>query len=455
MEDTKTKIESFVESAINRRDNQLLDILWIFSYCIPSMSGYHNNKEAFKKWLDTVYVRNLNKKYVKSPEIKERMDVFEDFLNEMPNFLSKETFDEDNKLLKEILINKTSKMLVQNANNRLSELSSLDKKILSFVLNYIPIRMEDSVKEAEKQRKQSPNNTEKYSSLPDFRVGAEREPGEISHLDINLEGWTYIFNVLFDEGLKDSKFKVKFDSQSVEFIPWPWGQYKEYSFWQLGDELVKMGVGFWTFSMSAKGYVGVDFTIPSFIYDGVKEFKNKFQKPENFEKQIEEIKQKKEKKWKFDLEGTEAISETSESKLEFSIISNLEILEEGLELIGNQYSTSVGCIDVLCKDKNGNFVVVELKKEKGSYRVVGQIQKYMAWVSENLTEDKQVRGIIVVKEADKDLEYAIRGSKFLIDIKVFGQEPPTPENTKYCTNCGKQLQKSAKFCDKCGQNVWL
>lgn len=64
-----------------------------------------------------------------------------------------------------------------------------------------------------------------------------------------------------------------------------------------------------------------------------------------------------------------------ESEIEASIISNPEILEEGVELVGNQYPTSVGYIDILCRDKNGNFVVVELKRGAGSYKAVGQIQR--------------------------------------------------------------------------------
>jgi len=99
--------------------------------------------------------------------------------------------------------------------------------------------------------------------------------------------------------------------------------------------------------------------------------------------------------------------------------------------------------------------VVELKRGIGTHIVVGQIQKYMAWVNENLAKDKQVRGIIVVKERDKSLEYAIKGSKFQVEIKIFEEDPPTEENIKYCTNCKKQLPKSAKFCSKCGQNVWM
>jgi len=149
------------------------------------------------------------------------------------------------------------------------------------------------------------------------------------------------------------------------------------------------------------------------------------------------------------------LSEISKYEIEASIVSNPEILEEGLELIGNQYQTPVGRIDVLCRDKNQNFVVVELKKDMGSYNVVGQIQKYMAWINENLAEGKQVRGIIVVKKYDKDLEYAVKGSKFPIKIKIFGEEPPIEENIKYCDNCGKPNKKSARYCIKCGHEFWM
>ena len=182
---------------------------------------------------------------------------------------------------------------------------------------------------------------------------------------------------------------------------------------------------------------------------------------ENFEEKINEIKNQKESKkleikWKFeDFEEIETVSEVLEQEIEASISSDPEIVEEGLSLVARQFPTSVGNIDILCKDKNGNFVVIELKKDKGSYKVVGQIQKFMAWVEGNLAKDEKVRGIIVVREHDQGLEYAIRGSKFPIEIKIFGKEPPTGKNIKYCTECGKANPKSAKYCIKCGQEFWM
>ena len=144
-----------------------------------------------------------------------------------------------------------------------------------------------------------------------------------------------------------------------------------------------------------------------------------------------------------------------EKQIEETIVKNPEILEDGLKLIGSQYKTSVGFIDILFKDKEDSFVVVELKRGKGSDKVVGQIQRYMAWVNENLTQTKSVRGIIVVKEIDKKLNYAIKGSKFPIDVITFKNEPPIKNNIKYCDKCGALNRKSAKFCERCQNKFWM
>ena len=471
--EVEEEIVHFVDDVIEKNDFELLDILWIFSYSIPSMSGYYNNEEAFKKWLVKVCARNLQKKYnLKPAETKEKVMVFVDFLNSMPDFLSKETFDEDDKRLKEILINKSSKNLVQNIKDKVHDLSDLDRKILSFVLNYIPIRIHDSTKEVEtgkqygisiyeefevcskeveKIKQWRSTYKDKYGFLFDFHIRTNGETDDIVYFEIDPKDWTYIFNLLFDEELKEQRFKTKPYRRSIRSIQ---EQYDEYSFWKFGDELVKIGVGYWTFYISPRGNVSIDFIIPNFIYEDIKTYKEHLPIIENFAEKINEIKKKKE--WGLeDFEETEAVNEVLESEIETSIISNLEILEEGLELIGNQYSISVGYIDVLCRDKNENLVVIELKRGTGSHKVVGQIQKYMAWVSENLAEGKQVRGIIVVKEYDKELGYAIKGSKFPIEVKIFGQEPPTEENIKYCDRCGKPNKKSAKYCIKCGQEFWM
>ncbi len=85
-----------------------------------------------------------------------------------------------------------------------------------------------------------------------------------------------------------------------------------------------------------------------------------------------------------------------------------EKLEKGLVKVDRQFPTAVGPIDLLAKDKNGAYVVVELKKGRTSDRVLGQVLRYMAWVNENLRSKRPVRGIIVAEKVDRGLRYAMR-----------------------------------------------
>ncbi len=89
------------------------------------------------------------------------------------------------------------------------------------------------------------------------------------------------------------------------------------------------------------------------------------------------------------------------------------------ESTGRQYLTPVGSIDLLAIDeKSKEFVVIELKKGKSSDVVVGQLLRYMGWVSEKLASPNgyKVRGIIIAKEKDEKLEYAL---KLLPNINLF------------------------------------
>jgi hypothetical protein len=81
------------------------------------------------------------------------------------------------------------------------------------------------------------------------------------------------------------------------------------------------------------------------------------------------------------------------------------IYEDGL-LKSQQYKTDIGIIDILAKDKaTGSYVVIELKRNQTSDDTVGQVLRYMGWVTENLKE-KNIRGIIVAGKYDEKLYYA-------------------------------------------------
>jgi restriction system protein len=62
----------------------------------------------------------------------------------------------------------------------------------------------------------------------------------------------------------------------------------------------------------------------------------------------------------------------------------------------------------LSKDKK-ELLVVELKKGRASDAVVGQIQRYMGYVQEELAEKNQkVRGVIIALEDDLRIQRALK-----------------------------------------------
>lgn len=77
---------------------------------------------------------------------------------------------------------------------------------------------------------------------------------------------------------------------------------------------------------------------------------------------------------------------------------------------GRQFPAGLWSIDFLCIDEDtGNLVVVELKKGKSSDATVGQILRYINWIEEHLAEkDQVVEGIIIAKEIDEALHYAVK-----------------------------------------------
>lgn len=88
---------------------------------------------------------------------------------------------------------------------------------------------------------------------------------------------------------------------------------------------------------------------------------------------------------------------------------NYDIFEEDGEMVGQQYPTDTGPIDILAvsKDKK-TLLVVELKRGRVSDVVVGQCQRYMGYVKEELAEKNQnVKGVIIGFEDDKKIQRAL------------------------------------------------
>ena len=99
----------------------------------------------------------------------------------------------------------------------------------------------------------------------------------------------------------------------------------------------------------------------------------------------------------------------AERNLEDFVVQQLDVVEAGLRLIERQKSTPAGRLDLLCQDARGNYVVVELKKTRGTDQVVGQLLRYMGWAKGEYPKAK-VRGIIIVGKKDDALQYAINAA---------------------------------------------
>ena len=87
---------------------------------------------------------------------------------------------------------------------------------------------------------------------------------------------------------------------------------------------------------------------------------------------------------------------------------NYEIFTKDGEIVGRQYNTGEGRIDILATEKNtGNFIVIELKRDQTSDAVAGQILRYMNWVKRNLAGGKGVKGIVIAGGIDNKLKLSL------------------------------------------------
>jgi RecB family endonuclease NucS len=83
---------------------------------------------------------------------------------------------------------------------------------------------------------------------------------------------------------------------------------------------------------------------------------------------------------------------SEEEMSNYIFYENPEIIEDGFQPIAQEKSISNGIIDIMGKDKNGNLVVLELKRGRATLDAVSQLKRYI----DNLSEENiDLRGILV------------------------------------------------------------
>ena len=91
------------------------------------------------------------------------------------------------------------------------------------------------------------------------------------------------------------------------------------------------------------------------------------------------------------------------------------VYSDGDAMVGQQYQTDSGPIDILAVSKdNKSILVIELKRGRASDVVVGQLLRYMGYVKDELSEENQeVRGAIIALEEDPRLRQALKMLPFV------------------------------------------
>ncbi|NJE85442.1 DUF91 domain-containing protein [Thermococcus sp. CX2] len=126
----------------------------------------------------------------------------------------------------------------------------------------------------------------------------------------------------------------------------------------------------------------------------------------------------------FKAEDYEELALTgSEAEMAEMIFKNPELIEEGFKPLFREKPIGHGIVDILGKDKNGNLVVLELKRRKADLHAVSQLKRYVEALK---LEHGSVRGILVAPSLTS-------GAKKLLEkegLEFRKVQPPKRERLK-------------------------
>lgn len=127
----------------------------------------------------------------------------------------------------------------------------------------------------------------------------------------------------------------------------------------------------------------------------------------------------------------ETLSFVMEKYLEEFLVKNWDktLLAQDWDFVDSQVQSEVGRLDILAKSKDDQtMLVVELKLNRATDQVLGQVQRYMGWVKNELEPDKEVKGLIIGDQLDPKLEYAlsvvdnVSFMRYEMDFRLLGVE---------------------------------
>jgi len=93
----------------------------------------------------------------------------------------------------------------------------------------------------------------------------------------------------------------------------------------------------------------------------------------------------------------------TEEQMKQAILTAPDLVEEGLKPLQQEKSLGeAGFTDIVAEDKNGNLVVVEIKRVAASKDAVMQLQRYLDTLRKRI--DRPIRGLVVAPELRKNAQ---------------------------------------------------
>jgi len=122
----------------------------------------------------------------------------------------------------------------------------------------------------------------------------------------------------------------------------------------------------------------------------------------------------------------------SETDLEDYLADNLDIIEPNLRLIRRQHHTKYGKIDLFCLDKQGCYVVIEIKLTPNT-NSPGQLVKYIFSIKQE-NPSSNVRGILVAPKISDEIEelcnyFDLNFKELSVEMVLPTIKFPKPERT--------------------------
>jgi len=448
-----------------------LDLIWLFSYTLNNFSiqRYLNNTQNIFKLLKKIATQLLILKHGVGNrttaldlygDIKVRViDRFDGIIKQ-----NKELFTLLSNDLSNLIRSETTDIMIQFTKNKLR--GNLD--LVSFILkiNELSVEVESYFKIPINETEYLKNIIFLENSYPnpgDFYLSKDEQYLEIGRLSMGTLNYLakHVFNNEYSVNNIEFQITYKLTNSPVNKMLKPSLTAKKahiFDFWTIGDELIKLGIGYWypyfTLMNHSTKDISLNFIIPTFILDIINEIGDS----------LSEIKDFQEKLVSFDnRQRTTRIvlnSEVSHDQIKDYVAENSDALEDGLRIVRKEYRTGeVGDIDILFQTEKDDFLVIEVKKSMARYEPVGQILGYINWVKENLAvQNEVVRGIIICKDIHPQLRSAFNEANNP-NIQVWKYEKREEELSfeksleivgKLCPFCGRFCSVRATVCPNCG-----